>query len=92
MNFFQFLCWEAHVRLLLEHCNAGAEERRLYTSLERPMPDYALEHVFSRYGAIEFVRLQSDPRHGVVQFAAAEAAAAALAGLTGTDICGQVRC
>lgn len=54
------------------------------------MPDYALEHVFSRFGAIDFVRLQSDARHGVVQFVTAEAAAAALAGLTGTDICGQV--
>lgn len=55
------------------------------------MPDYALQHVFSRYGGVDFVRLQSDARHGVVQFATAEAAAAALAGLTGTDICGQVR-
>lgn len=68
----------------------GAEERRLYTTLGRPMPDYALEHVFSAYGAVDFVRLQSDARHGVVQFASAEAAAAALAGLTSTDICGQV--
>ncbi len=68
----------------------GAEERRLYTTLGRPMPDYALEHVFSAYGAVDFVRLQSDARHGVVQFASAEAAAAALAGLTSSDICGQV--
>ena len=71
---------------------AGAEERRLYTSLERPMPDYALEHVFSRYGTVDFVRLQSNACHCVVQFATAEAAAAALAGLSGTDILGQVRC
>ena len=54
------------------------------------MPDYALEHVFSRYGAVDFVRLQSNACYGVVQFATAEAAAAALAGLAGTDILGQV--
>ena len=56
------------------------------------MPDYALEHVFSRYGTVDFVRLQSNACHCVVQFATAEAAAAALAGLSGTDILGQVRC
>ena len=70
---------------------AGAEERRLYTTLPRPLPDYALAHVFAQYGPVDFVRLQSDARHGVVQFASAESAAAALAGLAGTDICGQVR-
>jgi RNA recognition motif. (a.k.a. RRM, RBD, or RNP domain) len=56
------------------------------------MPDYALEHVFSRYGTVDFVRLQSNACYGVVQFATAEAAAAALAGLSGTDILGQVPC
>ncbi len=70
---------------------AGAEERRLYTTLPRPLPDYALAHVFAQYGPVDFVRLQSDARHGVVQFTSAESAAAALAGLAGTDICGQVR-
>lgn len=70
---------------------AGAEERRLYTTLPRPLPDYALAHVFAQYGPVDFVRLQSDARHGVVQFASAESAAAALAGLAGSDICGQVR-
>ena len=31
------------------------------------LQDYALEHVFSAYGTVEFVRLQSDARYGVVQ-------------------------
>lgn len=66
----------------------GAEEQRVYTTLPRPLPDYALQHVFAQFGVVDFVRLQSDPRHGVVQFASAESAAAALKGLAGSSITG----
>lgn len=67
---------------------AGAEAQRVYTTLPRPLPDYALQHVFEQFGTVEFVRLQSDQRHGVVQFAVAESAAAALKGLAGASITG----
>lgn len=58
--------------------------------LTRPLPDYALHNVFQQFGGIDFVRLQSDPRYGVVQFAAVESAAAALKGLAGASIVGLV--
>jgi uncharacterized OB-fold protein len=75
------------------HSAQSAKERRLYTTLELPISDFGLELVFSRYGQVDFVRLRSGGRHGVVQFATAEAAAAALAGLDGTKLLGQVcRC
>ncbi len=32
------------------------DEHTLYTELSRPMPDYALEHVFAQHGPIEWVR------------------------------------
>lgn len=62
----------------------------MYITLTRPLPDYALHNVFQQFGSIDFVRLQSDPRHGVVQFAAVESAAAALEGLAGASILGLV--
>ena len=35
--------------------------------LTRPLPDYAIHHVFSQHGPVERVRLQSDTRYAVVQ-------------------------
>ena len=32
------------------------DEHTLFTELSRPMPDYALEHVFAQHGPIEWVR------------------------------------
>ncbi len=32
------------------------DERTLFTLLSRPMPSYALEHVFAKHGALEWVR------------------------------------
>jgi RNA recognition motif. (a.k.a. RRM, RBD, or RNP domain) len=63
-----------------------------YTTLGQPLPDFALELVFSRYGKVESVHLQSAGRQGIIQFANAKAAAAALAGLGGTKLLGQVCC
>lgn len=57
--------------------------------LTRPLPDYALQHTFSQYGSVVYVRLQRDARFGIVKFTSAESAKAALAALNGTNICGQ---
>lgn len=57
--------------------------------LTRPLPDYALQHTFSEFGHVMYVRLQRDARFGVVKFATADSARAALGGLNGTNICGQ---
>lgn len=32
-----------------------SDEYTLFTELSRPMPDYALEHVFAQHGPIEWV-------------------------------------
>ena len=32
------------------------DDYTLFTELSRPMPDYALEHVFAQHGPIEWVR------------------------------------
>jgi hypothetical protein len=74
---------------------ADVEARRVYVSytmLEQPIPDFALELVFSRYGKVDFVHRQSAGRQGVIQFATEKAAVAALGGLDGTKLLGQARC
>ena len=38
--------------------------------LTRPLPDYALQHVFAQHGVVEYVRLQRDKRYGLVQVTA----------------------
>ena len=37
------------------------DEHTLFTELSRPMPDYALEHVFAQHGPIEWVRAFNCP-------------------------------
>lgn len=73
--------WEAE--------SAATDECLVYTVLTRPLPDYALQHTFSEFGHVMYVRLQRDARFGVVKFATADSARAALGGLNGTNICGQ---
>lgn len=33
------------------------DERTLFTHLTRPLPSYALEHIFSAHGPVEWVRV-----------------------------------
>ena len=68
--------------------SAATDECLVYTMLNRPLPDYALEHTFSQHGPIVYVRLQRDARFGMVKFAVADSARAALAALNGTNISG----
>ena len=65
------------------------DRSRLFSKLSRPLPDYALFHVFSKYGNVEFVRLQRDKRHAYVKFSTVEEASAAMDGLNGTNILGE---
>lgn len=39
-----------------------ADDCRVYACLTRPLPDYAIRHVFSKFGPIEYVQLQHDDR------------------------------
>lgn len=73
--------WEAE--------SAATDECLVYTLLSRPLPDYALQHTFSQFGSVMYVRLQRDARFGIVKFTNADSARAALAALNGTNICGQ---
>ena len=74
--------WEGQSRLMLE-------KGRLYTHLTRPLPDYCLEHIFSKYGKVEYVRLMADKRFGIVKFASPEPALQAMECLNGSEICGE---
>ena len=65
------------------------DHSRLFSKLSRPLPDYALFHVFSKYGNVEFVRLQRDKRHAYVKFSTVDEASAAIDGLNGTNILGE---
>ena len=52
--------------------------------LSRPLPDYAVFHVFSKYGNVESVSLQRDKRHAFVKLLLA-----AIAGLNGSEVLGE---
>ena len=66
-----------------------ADGSKVFTALTRPLPDYAIQHVFAKYGEVESVRLLRDKRFGVVKLSSAESAQRAIRMLTGTDICGE---
>ena len=64
--------------------------RTVYTTLARPLPAYALEHVLSAHGPVATVTLHPGaPRSGVAVFADARSAAAAVAALDGTRVLGE---
>ena len=68
---------------------AAPDRSRLFSKLSRPLPDYAVFHVFSKYGNVESVSLQRDKRHAFVKFSLAEEAEAAIAGLNGAEVLGE---
>eukprot|EP00210_Caulerpa_lentillifera_P003744 g3577.t1 len=68
-----------------------ADDTKVYTIMSRPLPSWALEFVFSPYGAIEEIRLDNDKRMGSVKFSRPESALRAIQDLqNGYDILGQV--
>ena len=62
----------------------------VYSALNRPLPDYALTHVFQQCGPVEFVRVLPDERVALIKYTSAEAAAAAVGSLNGVEVLGEV--
>jgi RNA recognition motif-containing protein len=62
----------------------------VYSALSRPLPDYALTHVFSQVGPVEYVRVLADERVAMVKYASPEGARLAVGSLNGTEVLGEV--
>jgi hypothetical protein len=67
-----------------------SDDTVVYSALHRPLPEYALTHVFSRCGAVEFVRVMDDQRVAMVKFSSAAAARLAMTSLDGAEVLGEV--
>lgn len=65
------------------------EGSRLFIVLTKPVPDYILQDVFSRFGALEYVHLQKDKNYGYAKYTTSAAAQYAMQFLNNTDIIGQ---
>jgi RNA recognition motif-containing protein len=66
------------------------DETVVYSALSRPLPDYALTHVFSQVGPVEFVRVLADERVAMVKYCSPEGARLAVGSLNGTEVLGEV--
>ncbi|KAL4539612.1 hypothetical protein Ndes2437B_g02024 [Nannochloris sp. 'desiccata'] len=62
----------------------------VYSALTRPLPDYALTHVFEQCGHVEFIRVLPDERVALIKYTSPEAAAAAVGSLNGVEVLGEV--
>eukprot|EP00887_Chlorella_sp_A99_P005987 scaffold27.g5987.t1 len=65
---------------------AAADATVVYSALSRPLPDYALTHVFSQVGKVEYVRVLADDRVAMVKYATPDGARAAVGSLNGTEV------
>jgi len=65
------------------------EGSRLFIVLSKALPDYVLQDLFSRFGALEYVRLQKDKNYGYAKYTTAAAAQYAMSYLNNTEIHGQ---
>jgi RNA recognition motif-containing protein len=65
------------------------EGSRLFIVLSKPVPDYLLQDVFSRYGALEYVRLQKDKNYGYAKYTTPTSAQYAMNSLNNSEIHGQ---
>jgi len=65
------------------------EGSRLFIILTKPVPDYILQDVFSRFGALEYVHLQKDKNYGYAKYTTSASAQYAMQYLNNTDIQGQ---
>ncbi|GMH37093.1 hypothetical protein BSKO_04966 [Bryopsis sp. KO-2023] len=83
---------------VFEECDSGngsvlvddnVDDTKVYTALTRPMPEYTLHHLFSKFGKVEYVRLQQDRRLGIVKFSGMDSARDALQMLNGADVLGE---
>lgn len=65
------------------------EGSRLFIVLSKALPDYMLQELFSRYGALEYVRLQKDKNYGYAKYTTAGSAQLAMNHLNNQEIHGQ---
>jgi RNA recognition motif-containing protein len=65
------------------------EGSRLFIVLTKPVPDYILQDVFSRFGALEYVHLQKDKNYGYAKYTTSASAQYAMQYLNNTEIHGQ---
>jgi len=65
------------------------EGSRLFIVLSKALPDYILQDVFSRFGPLEYVRLQKDKNYGYAKYTTSSTAQYAMQYLNNTDIHGQ---
>eukprot|EP01111_Echinosteliopsis_oligospora_P018644 TRINITY_DN867_c0_g1_i1.p1 TRINITY_DN867_c0_g1~~TRINITY_DN867_c0_g1_i1.p1 ORF type:complete len:506 (+),score=117.47 TRINITY_DN867_c0_g1_i1:143-1660(+) len=65
------------------------EGSRLFIVLSKALPDYMLQELFSRYGALEYVRLQKDKNYGYAKYTTASSAQLAMSHLNNQEIHGQ---
>lgn len=65
------------------------EGSRLFVVLSKPLPNYLLQDIFSRYGALEYVRLQKDKNYGYAKYTTQTAAQYAMTYLNNQEIHGQ---
>eukprot|EP01112_Ceratiomyxa_fruticulosa_P006373 TRINITY_DN1716_c0_g1_i6.p1 TRINITY_DN1716_c0_g1~~TRINITY_DN1716_c0_g1_i6.p1 ORF type:complete len:138 (+),score=32.23 TRINITY_DN1716_c0_g1_i6:167-580(+) len=65
------------------------EGSRLFIVLSKALPEYILQDVFSRFGGLEYVRLQKEKNYGFAKYTTAMSAQYALQYLNGTEVHGQ---
>jgi RNA recognition motif-containing protein len=65
------------------------EGSRLFVILSNPLPNYLLQDLFSKYGALEYVRLQKDKNYGYAKYTTQAAAQIAMAYLNNLEFHGQ---
>lgn len=65
------------------------EGSRLFVVLSKPLPDWILQHEFSRFGPLEYVRLQKDKNYGYAKYTSPQHAQNAINYLNNTEIQGN---
>lgn len=66
------------------------DETVVYSALNRPLPEFALSHVFSQCGDVEFVRIMGDERIAMVKYYNSTAARRAVGQLDGAEVLGEI--
>eukprot|EP00210_Caulerpa_lentillifera_P008383 g7995.t1 len=71
--------------------DGSSDEARVYITMSRSLPPWALEFVFSPFGSIEELTMDQEKNTGSVKFSSPESASRAITALeNGYDILGQV--
>jgi len=65
------------------------EGSRLFIVLTKPLPDWTLQHEFSKFGPLEYVRLQKDKPYGYAKYTSPQHAQSAMLYLNNNQIQGS---